>query len=148
MNVRDLLRSYRLIFLGTAPLIFYAERHPVYYALVEPVFAAIDAGEIQAVTSIVTLAECLVHPYMKGLTELQRDYYDLITTGNNVYFALQNAETGRMAGEIRARYRVSLLDALQIATAIQAHCDAFLTNDYDLKRTQELPVLIVEEISI
>lgn len=85
MNVRDLLRSYRLIFLDTAPLIFYAERHPVYYALVEPVFAAIDAGEIQAVTSLVTLAECLVHPYMKGLTELQRDYYDLITRGNNVY---------------------------------------------------------------
>lgn len=53
-----------------------------------------------------------------------------------------------MAAEIRARYRVSLLNALQIATAIQAHCDAFLTNDYDLKRIQELPVLIIEEISL
>ncbi|MGC8783823.1 MAG: hypothetical protein ACP5RN_05505 [Armatimonadota bacterium] len=51
MNVRDLLRNYRLIFLDTAPLIFYAERHPVYYALVEPIFAAIDAVR-RAMTAI------------------------------------------------------------------------------------------------
>lgn len=148
MNIHNLLRNCQTIFLDTAPLIFYAERHPFYYDLVEPVFTAIDRGQIRAVTSIVTLAECLVHPYMKGLTELQQDYYDLITAGNNTFFALQNAETGRTAAEIRARYRVSLLDALQIATSLQAGCDAFLTNDHDLKRVQEVTVVLVEEISL
>lgn len=147
MNVRELLRDCRSVFLDTAPIIFYTEQHPVYYRLVEPVFAAVDAGEVQAVTSIVTLSECLVHPFLKGLTQLQQDDYDLITAGSNVYFALQDAETGRMAAEIRARYRLSLLDALQVATALQTHCDAFLTNDRELRRIQELLVVIVEEIS-
>lgn len=134
--------------MDTAPIIFYTEQHPVYYRLVEPVFTAIDAGDVRAVTSIVTLSECLVHPYMKGLIQLQQDYYDIITAGNNVYFALQDAETGRVAAELRARYRISLLDALQVATALQTHCDIFLTNDRELRRIQELPVLIVEEISL
>ncbi|MCS6950909.1 MAG: PIN domain-containing protein [bacterium] len=148
MNIHDLLRSCRRVFLDTAPLIFYAERHPIYFQLVEPVFVAIDSGQVQAVTSVVTLAECLVHPYMKGLTELQQVYYDLITAGNNTLFTLQDAEMGRIAAQIRARYRVALLDALQIATALQTDCDALLTNDRDLKRVQEIHIVVVEEITI
>jgi hypothetical protein len=32
-----------------------------------------------------------------------------------------------------------------VATAIQAGCDAFLTNDIELKRVTDIPVLVVSE---
>jgi predicted nucleic acid-binding protein len=49
------------------------------------------------------------------------------------------------AANIRAPYEVTLLDAFQIATAISAGCDSFLTNDVELKRVTEIPILPVSE---
>jgi predicted nucleic acid-binding protein len=50
------------------------------------------------------------------------------------------------AAELRARYKLSLIDALQIAAALGAGCDGFLTNDKDLKRVGTLNVLVLSEL--
>lgn len=52
--------------LDTAPVIYYVEKHPTYLELVTPVFNRIDAALLTAITSPVTLAECLVAPYRLG----------------------------------------------------------------------------------
>ncbi|MCC5664290.1 hypothetical protein LC653_10260 [Nostoc sp. CHAB 5784] len=44
------------------------------------------------------------------------------------------------------RYNLQLPDALQVAAAIIAGCEAFLTNDAALKRVTELRVLVVCEL--
>jgi predicted nucleic acid-binding protein len=49
------------------------------------------------------------------------------------------------AAELRARYNLTLTDAFQLAVAIRAECDAFLTNDSDLKRVKEIPVIVLSE---
>jgi predicted nucleic acid-binding protein len=36
-------------------------------------------------------------------------------------------------------------DAIQLATALQARADVFLTNDRDLRRVEEVPVLLIDE---
>lgn len=48
--------------------------------------------------------------------------------------------------DIRARYRLQLPEAFQIATALDAGCQAFLTNDAQLKRIAELKILLVSEL--
>ncbi len=146
MKVSELTRNYKRIFLDTAPVIYFAERHPEYHKIVKPIFQLIDVGEITAVTSVITLAECLVHPYLKGLLELQKDYYEIIVFSENVHFFIQNEWVGSESAKLRAKYQIELLDALQIATAIYASCDAFLTNDTELKRVQEIPILVVKEL--
>jgi predicted nucleic acid-binding protein len=57
-----------------------------------------------------------------------------------------DATVGRAAAEMRVKYNLKLPDALQIATAIVAGCDVFLTNDSALKRVQELSVVIIGEV--
>lgn len=52
------------------------------------------------------------------------------------------------AARLRASYNLRLPDALQVATAVYAGCDAFLTNDRQLQRVQELQVIVLEEISL
>ena len=52
----------------------------------------------------------------------------------------------RKAAQLRANYNLSLTDALQLAVAIDANCDAFLTNDGELKRVVELNVIIMGEM--
>lgn len=50
------------------------------------------------------------------------------------------------AAHLRAQYRLRTPDAIHIATAMIAGCDAFLTNDLNLKRVQEIRVLVLEEL--
>lgn len=61
-EIRKRIRAFRKVFLDTAPIIYFVEKHPDYGAAVDAVFELIDEGRISAVVSPVTLAECLVHP--------------------------------------------------------------------------------------
>ncbi|MGH7334980.1 MAG: PIN domain-containing protein [Candidatus Rokuibacteriota bacterium] len=37
-------------------------------------------------------------------------------------------------------------DAIHLATAVQEGADIFLTNDHDLLRVREVPILLVDEL--
>jgi hypothetical protein len=52
-----------IVGLDSAPLIYFVELHPLYLPLVDPFFEAMEFGDIQLVTSTLTLTEVLVHPY-------------------------------------------------------------------------------------
>jgi predicted nucleic acid-binding protein len=54
--------------LDTAPLIYFIEQHPDYLEHVRAFFTAMDAGDLQVVTSSVTLTEVMVHPLRFGYT--------------------------------------------------------------------------------
>jgi predicted nucleic acid-binding protein len=49
---------------------------------------------------------------------------------------------------MRVKYNLKLPDALQIATALETGCDAFLTDDKALKRLTELKILVLYELEI
>ncbi len=63
MTVIGRLENVTRLFLDTAPVIYYVEKNPHYIESVKTVFDRIDNGSIIAITSPVTLAECIVHPY-------------------------------------------------------------------------------------
>ena len=72
MKLSVRLRNVRRIFLDTGPVIYFVEKNPVYVAKVKPVFTRIDAGGLTAVTSPITLSECLVHPFLTNDPILKR----------------------------------------------------------------------------
>jgi predicted nucleic acid-binding protein len=72
-------------------------------------------------------------------------FTDLLVNSENVLFFLIDEITADKAADLRARYNLTLTDAFQLATAIQAECGAFLTNDTDLKRVSEIPIIILSE---
>ncbi len=147
MKIDAALQNITHLFLDTAPVIYYVEKNPQYLATVEFVFDQIDNSSITAVTSPVTLAECLVVPYRLGIANLQQDFLDLIVYGNNTIFVSIDRAIGTQAAEFRARYNLTLPDALQIASALVAGSQAFLTNDATLKRVTELNVIVLDEVS-
>ena len=146
LKVDDVLRGIETLFLDTAPVIYYVEKNPRYFDIVRVVFDRIDAGSIVAVTSPVTLAECLIAPYRLGLEKLQQDFFELLVYGRHTVFTPLNYENARQAAKLRVRYNLTLPDALQFAIAIHAGCDAILTNDKKLSRVSELRVLILDEL--
>jgi predicted nucleic acid-binding protein len=146
MIIAERLQSVRRLFLDRAPVIYYVEENTRYLPLVETVFDRLDTNALTAVTSPVTLAECLVAPYRSNETELRQVFADVIVSGSNTEFVPIDRTIADKAGELRARHNLTLTDAFQIATALNAGCDAFLTNDISLKRITDLEILVLEEL--
>lgn len=146
MKVAEALHGIARLFLDTAPIIYYVERNPTYGPLTDAIFDRIDEGRLQAVTSPITLAECLVMPFRLGQVKAQQDFLDLIVWGVGVTFVPSDSAIARKAAEVRVRYNLTLADAFQVATALVAGCDAFLTNDATLKRVEELRMLVLVEL--
>jgi hypothetical protein len=60
--------------LDRTALIFYIEEHVNYGAVLNPFFEAVKQGDIQLVTSTVTLLEVLVHPLRNNDEALAQKY--------------------------------------------------------------------------
>lgn len=59
-----------------------------------------------------------------------------------------DAAIAERAAALRARYTLRTPDALQIATALHAGCQGFLTNDTALRRVTDLRVLVLHELEL
>lgn len=147
MNVTDALIDVRRLFLDTAPVIHHVEGNASYQPLTDVIFKEISVGTFEAVTSSVTLAECLVHPYRHGAMDLVEKFRNVIVTGLHTRYVGVDA-VAESAAELRARYNLSLTDAFQVAAALGAGRDAFLSNDVALKRVTELRMLILDELQV
>jgi len=145
MTLVEQLASVRQIFLDTAPVIYFVEKNPDYLEKSQVVFSYIDEGRFTAVVSPITLSECLVIPYHLEKAEVAQVFIDLLVNSDHVLFYPIDEITADKAADLRARYNLTLTDALQLATAIQAECNAFLTNDADLKRVSEIPIIVLSE---
>jgi len=145
MKLVKQLESVRRIFLDTAPVIYFVEQNPDYLEQSQAVFSRLDEGKITAVVSPITLSECLVVPYRLENAEVAQVFTDLLVNSESVLFYPIDEITADKAADLRARYNLTLTDAFQLAIAIQAECDAFLTNDIDLKRVTEIPIIVLSE---
>ncbi len=130
----------------TAPLIYFIERHPSYGVLMREVFRRVDIGAIIGYTSTITIAEVLTKPYQMQDDLLARRYRTLLLRSRNFTIVPVDSVIADTAAEIRARYRLRTPDALQLATAMQAGCEAFLTNDHALRRVTDIRVLVLDEL--
>ncbi len=145
MKIQDALVGVRRLFLDTAPVIYHIEGNPAYQSLTDIIFQQIQNGTPEAVTTSVTLAECLVHPYRHGDLSLVRKFRHAITKGVHTQYIGVDA-SAEHAAELRARYNLTLTDAFQVAAALAAGCDAFLTNDAALKRVTEISILALDNL--
>lgn len=146
VRVADTLRGVRRLFLDTAPVAYFLERHPLYQSVVTPVFRAIDQGTPVGITSPISLAECLVLPYRLGNAAVAQVFLAFFLTGRNVSLASIDANVGQAAADLRARYNLTLTDALQVAVALDAGCEALLTNDAVFRRVGELRIIMIDDL--
>ena len=56
------LKSGDIIFLDTAPFIYFFEKHPDYFPALEMLFDRLYETDAQAITSIITYIELTTHP--------------------------------------------------------------------------------------
>lgn len=128
--------------LDTAAFVYWIEAHPRYVKVVEPLFAAVDAGRLAAVTSGLTLLEVLVVPLRAGDADLAARYEALLTRSRGLRLLEMDRRQLRLAAQLRATFgRLPTPDALQLAAALAGRCTSFLTNDRRLPSIPGLRVL-------
>jgi predicted nucleic acid-binding protein len=134
-----------LVYLDANPIIYTVEKHPVYGPLLQPLWRAAQAKTIEVVSSELALLETLVGPLKSGNTTLERDYEKaLLETDMNLLPITQAIL--REAARLRAMTKLKTLDALHAATAQQAGCVLFVTNDAGFRGLASLPLVILDDL--
>jgi predicted nucleic acid-binding protein len=132
--------------LDTNVFIYFLEYHPRYGAWCASLFDRIERGQNSAVTSTVTLLELLVQPYRDQKEELAQKIFALASTYPKLEWVSVTMNIADRAAELRARYRLSTPDAIQLATAIGRNATSFYGNDRGLRRVKEIECVLVDDL--
>ena len=147
-KLTDVLRGVTRLGFDTAPLIYFVEQNPGYITLVREVFRQVDNGSVEGFTGMISFAEVLVVPKRMNDKILEEAYRDVLFNSQNFSTLSIDAETAERAADLRSRYKLKLPDALQIATALEAGCEAFLTNDEALHSVVDLRVIVLKDVEL
>jgi predicted nucleic acid-binding protein len=148
VKIEDALISVQRLYIDTAPLIYYVEENTAFVAKMDAIVDAIDHNAIEAFASVITLAEVLTQPFKLGNTALEPEYRDILTGSSDFRLLPITAHIAESCAGLRARHNLKTPDALHIAVALDAGCDAFLTNDRGIQRVTEIAVWVLEDLEV
>lgn len=138
--------EYKRIFIDTAPFIYYLENNPMYFEKLMNFFSECLEKEVEIVTSAITIEEYLVYPYSNNKMDLAENFERFLSY-MNIEIVSTDKKIAKRGARIRAKYKdFKAMDSLQIATAIESGCDAFFTNDKQLRQEKELPCITMTDL--
>jgi len=129
------------VLIDTNPIIYYFENHPTLAERYQPLFAAATDGRNELVISTITLAEVLGGPARTNNEVLLERYAQALSGGLGWRVRELDSAIAVQAARLRARYRLKLPDAIQLATAVNEGCFAMVTHDRDFSAVTELPII-------
>lgn len=139
------LPSSATIYLDTQVIIYTVEANPNYYSPLQPLWLKFQTGEIELMTSELTLLETLVFPLKNANTILVRDYEQLLLS-SEIQLVPITQSVLITAANLRANTNLKTPDAIHAATAISEGCTLFLTNDNGFRNVPNLSVVILSDV--
>ena len=139
LDLDNLPRRGRML-MDSAPIIYFLENHPELGPRFAGIFERAEAGDYELVISTTSLAEVLTGPLRHGNERLANEYRTALTAPPAWLVVSLTPEIAHRAARIRARTRLRLPDAVQLATALETSCTALVTHDRDFRaagRTSE-----------
>jgi len=146
--IGDAFQGIILLYIETAPFIYYTENRAGYFDKMAEIFGYVNQGEVRIITSALTLTETLMKPLQNDDKVLVDQYRTMFYQTRGITTVGITPKIGDRAAVLRAKYNLKTPDALHVAVAIDVGCDALLTNDLELKRVTELTVLLLGELEL
>ena len=128
------------VYIDTNIIIYAVEGYLQHEPAIRSLLAAMDRGDLFAVTSELTLAEVLVKPLQEHNPSLQKAYRDFLEPSPAFNVAPISRDILLTAADIRATTGLRLPDAIHAATALYYGCDCFFTNDRSFRAITTIPV--------
>jgi predicted nucleic acid-binding protein len=126
--------------------IYFLARSGKYFDAVEPMMRACDQGEFQGVTGHATMSEVLVLPYRQQSPEEIARVKSLFSRQDLLEILRHDEKSFDLAAQIRARHGLKLIDALHYATALNAGCRYFVSNDIAFRRGGTLEIISIADL--
>lgn len=133
------------VYLDTSPIIYSVEKHADYWQILISLWQSLKAGEIEAVTSELTLLETLVQPIRQN-NQVLISAYETLLIKTEIELSPITLDILRDSANLRAAENLKTPDAIHSATATAANCQYLLTNDAAFKRVQNMSVVILSEL--
>ena len=119
---------------------------PYTSAILIPLFQRVAAGHARIILSTLTEAELLVRPLRDGDGPAVERIADFLSE-DGIDLVQVSRPIARLAAALRARHRMSLADAIIVATAIESGCEAVVTNDGQYaRRLTEIPYVLLDAL--
>lgn len=139
------IRSLRRVGLDTMCFIYQFADHPIYGPMTNIIFDLLEQGKLSAATSTVSVVETLVAPEKIGDWTAVNEYENVFLHYPNLEVIPLDWHVARLASKIKARNdALRLPDAVQLAVAILAECDVFITNDKKLAHVKDIRVMVLD----
>ncbi len=146
MTLSDELSRLTSIFIDTAPIIYYIEAHHQFGPLSKDLVEYFQDKKLNAYTSVITLTEVLVKPFETGNDNLALNFSTFLRYSSSIRLLEVTASIAETAGRLRGKYPfLRTMDALQIAVAQNISADAFITNDTNLKKIDEIKTIVLKD---
>lgn len=136
-----------LMYVDANAVIYRVERVQPYMAISKPLWDALDAGSQALVTSEITLLEVLVKPLRLGDTQLQSLFIGTLYGTPHFTSLPINRQILETAAQLRITAGLKTPDAIHAATALEAGCTLFVTNDAAFKRVPGLMVAVLSDLT-
>jgi predicted nucleic acid-binding protein len=133
------------VYIDTQIIIYTIEANPTYLNLLQPFWQQFQAGNIDIVTSELTLMEVLIFPLKQNNSALVNDYQQFLEN-SDIQLAPIRRSILRDAADLRATTSLKTPDAIHGATALAENCTVFLSNDRAFRNVPNLSVILLDEV--
>ena len=140
------LAAYRggLIYLDTNVFIYAVEGVAEHAAFIDKMFLLLDAGELIATTSELTLAEVLTKPFELSRTAVVDICQEMLVPSHWLSMVPVSRNILVEAARLRAALKIRLPDAIHLCSAAEVGCTAFVSNDRRLKMPSGLTHVLLD----
>jgi predicted nucleic acid-binding protein len=135
------------VYVDANAVIYFVEQIEPFRNASLPLWVALNAGQVQVVTSELTLLEVLVKPARAGNRHLESLYRGVVLGTPGLTHAPIERQTLERAVQVRANHNLKTPDAIHAATALQTGCVMFVTNDPTFRRVNGLNVVILADVA-
>ena len=131
-----------LIYLDSVIVIYHIDGDPPFRARANKQISDLESAGDRFAVSHLSRLECRLQPIRIGDAATLALYDDFFALANIQIVPITQAVFDR-ATLIRASLNFKVADSLHLATAVEAGCGLFLTNDAQLSRFPDIPVEIL-----
>lgn len=136
------------VFFDTSPFKYLIENHPKYCSPGADFIADQSLNEVLLTTSVITISEFQVNPKKLNNLKPVEDFKRLIDQLCIHVFDI-TLEIAELSASLKAKYNfLKSIDAFQIATALNHSYKSFISNDYKLKKIEEINIIMVDDLKL
>jgi predicted nucleic acid-binding protein len=128
-------------------LIYAVEKVEPYATLLGPVWQAGKARAARLISSELLIIETLTGPLKQGDRALI-DAYEQVLAGSDIELLPVSATVLKQGATLRATYGLKTPHAIHAATALQAGCSMFITNDAGFRRVLGLAPTLLSDFAL